>query len=97
MRITFASRCEVFVRRIRERFRQTIANFCEGRQLCCQFALELAFVEAPAPVSAVEAGSIHARIAAEAEYVLHRNHAETSGGTLSRADECPVDAVVGAT
>src|SRR6202158_564157 len=63
-------------------------------QFLGQFPLELFLLEAPAPVAAIQTGSIHAGLAAKAEHVLQGDNAEIRRGTLRRADERPVNAVL---
>ena len=65
-------------------------------QLRRQVGRELGGPKSPPPVAAVEAGSIHARFAAEAEYVLQRRDAQAGNGRLCGADEGPVNAVIAA-
>ena len=47
----------------------------------------------PKVVARLYARSIQAGFAAQSEHVLHRNHREAGNGSLSRADECPVDSL----
>src|SRR5207248_7277848 len=49
----------------------------------------------PTPITAMQAGSVHARFAAKSQHILHRDDAKTRGRAQGSADECPVDAVVG--
>ena len=66
-------------------FGQTIAQLGKVRQLRGQFTFELLLLEAPTPVAAVQAGSVHAGVTAETEHVLQGNDAQTGRGTLCRA------------
>src|ERR1700730_3783451 len=63
-------------------------------QFLSQFLLELFLLETPAPVATIQTGSVHAGLAAKAEHVLQRDDAEIRRGTLRRADEPPVNAVL---
>src|ERR1035438_9340618 len=64
------------------------------REFSSQLACEAARVETPPPIAAMQAGSIHPRLAAESQDVLQRDDAQTRGGTLGRANERPMDAIL---
>src|SRR5579863_3162940 len=64
----------------------------------CQFggeiSIQLPLTESPAPVAAMEAGSIHAGLAAQAEDILQRHDAEIRGRALRSPDKGPMNAVL---
>ena len=79
-----------------ERLGQPVAHLGEKRQLRGQFARELALVEPPSPVAAMQAGSVHARLAAQSKHILQRNDAQARGRALRRADKRPMNSILAA-
>jgi len=84
---------EVVIRRIGERLRQTVGQFSQQGKFPSNIRVQLILIEAPAPVSRLNAWSIHPGLAAETEYILERGYAQTSRGSLGGADTCPVNAI----
>src|ERR1700739_662577 len=62
-------------------------------QLCGEVTVQLGLTESPAPVAAMQAGSIHAGLTAQAKHLLQRNNAEVRGGALRGPDKGPMNAV----
>src|SRR5215467_4252457 len=72
---------------------QPVAELDDLGQLGGQFAVQITLVKAPSPIAAVQAGSIHAGIAAEAHHVLQGDDAKAGRGAVRGANEGPMDAV----
>lgn len=56
---------EVLVRLGGEWFREPVGHFGQKGQFGSNFRLNLAFVETPSPISAIDAGGVHAGFAAK--------------------------------
>src|SRR6266403_1764059 len=75
-------------RKLGARFRQSIRELSELRQLLCDFRLQRPRgLQPPSPVSSIEARSIHTRVAAQAQHILQRHNAQTGNRTLGCSNE----------
>src|SRR2546421_7735996 len=64
---------------VAKRLGKTVAQFRKVRELRCEFVREPAPIETPAPISAMQAGSIHTGLAAQSEHVLQWSNTQACG------------------
>ena len=74
---------EIFIRQNRNGLRQPVRHFGEVGQFGSQFSRKLSGSKTPLPISAVQAGRVHAGLAAQAQHILQRDQRK-----LGRRDSC---------
>src|ERR1022692_956077 len=75
---------------------QPIRYFGKVGKLSRQFSRKLSRGKTPLPVPSMQAGRIHAGLAAQAEYILQGDKGKLGCRGLRRADECPMNPIIAA-
>ena len=76
--------------------RQPVRHFGEVGKLGNQLSRKLPWRKAPLPIPAMQAGCIHASLAAQAQHILQRDQRELRWRGLRRSDERPMNPIVAA-